>query len=64
MDIRLLLQYLDYLFDQPIQLFYDNKATSDIAHNRVQRDGTKHVVVDRFFIKVKLDLKIIKLPKD
>ncbi|KAL6331885.1 hypothetical protein AAG906_020233 [Vitis piasezkii] len=35
----------------------------DIAHNPVQHDRTKHVEVDRFFIKEKLDDKIVELPK-
>ena len=40
-----------------------NKAACDIAHNPVQHDRTKHVEVDRFFIKKKLDDKIVELPK-
>ncbi|RVX21302.1 Copia protein [Vitis vinifera] len=43
--------------------FVDNKAACDIAHNPVQHDRTKHVEVDRFFIKEKLDDKIVELPK-
>ena len=35
----------------------------DIAHNLVQHDRTKHVEVDIFFIKEKLEEKIIELPK-
>ncbi|RVW83369.1 Retrovirus-related Pol polyprotein from transposon TNT 1-94 [Vitis vinifera] len=61
--LRLLLQDLGYLSRQPIQLFCDNKAACDIAHNPVQHDRTKHVEVDRFFIKEKLDDKIVELPK-
>ncbi|KAL6333016.1 hypothetical protein AAG906_020036 [Vitis piasezkii] len=61
--LRLLLQDLGYLSRQPIRLFCDNKATCDSAHNPIQHDRTKHVEVDRFFIKEKLDDKIMKLPK-
>ncbi|RVW92462.1 Retrovirus-related Pol polyprotein from transposon RE1 [Vitis vinifera] len=39
------------------------RAACDIAHNPVQHDRTKHVKVDRFFIKEKLDDKIVELPK-
>ncbi|RVW53045.1 Retrovirus-related Pol polyprotein from transposon RE1 [Vitis vinifera] len=39
------------------------RAACDIAHNPVQHDRTKHVEVDRFFIKEKLDDKIVELPK-
>ena len=54
---------IGYQSRQPIQLFCDNKATCGIAHNPVQHDRTKHVEVDRFFIKEKLDDKIVELPK-
>ena len=61
--LRLLLMDLGYLPRQPIRLYCDNKAAGDIAHNLVQHDRTKHVEVDRFFIKEKLDEKIVELPK-
>ncbi|WKA07496.1 hypothetical protein VitviT2T_025316 [Vitis vinifera] len=61
--LRILLQDLGYLSRQPIRLFCDNKVACDIAHNPVQHDRTKHVDVDRFFIKEKLDDKIVELPK-
>ena len=61
--LRLLLMDLGYLPRQPIRLYCDNKATCDIAHNPVQHDCTKHVEVDRFFIKEKLDEKIVELLK-
>ncbi|KAL5569634.1 hypothetical protein UlMin_026209 [Ulmus minor] len=61
--LRLLLQDLGYPHQQPIQLYCDNKAACDIAHNPVQHDRTKHVEVDRFFIKEKLEEKIVELPK-
>ena len=59
----LLLMDLGYLPRQPIRLYCNNKGTCDIAHNPVQHDRTKHVEVDRFFIKEKLDEKIVELPK-
>ena len=61
--LRLLLKDLGYLPRQPIRLYCDNKAACDIAHNPVQHDHTKHVEVDRFFIKEKFDEKIVELPK-
>ena len=61
--LRLLLMDLGYLPRQPIQIYCDNKVSCDIAHNLVQHDRTKHVEVDRFFIKEKLDEKIVELPK-
>ena len=61
--LGLLLQDLGFLSRQPIRLFCDNKVSCDIAHNPVQHDRIKHVEVDKFFIKEKLDDKIVKLPK-
>ncbi|RVW76011.1 Retrovirus-related Pol polyprotein from transposon RE1 [Vitis vinifera] len=52
-----------FLSRQPIRLFCDNKVACDIAHNPIQHDRTKHVEVDIFFIKEKLDDKIVELPK-
>lgn len=61
--LRLLLTYLVYPTNASIQLYCYNKAARDIAHNSVQHNCTKHVEVDGFFIKEKLDGKILKLPK-
>ena len=61
--LKLLLQELGYSTKRPIQLYYDNRAACDIAHNPVQHDRTKHVEVDRFFIKEKLEEKTLELPK-
>ena len=63
MWLRLLLRDLGCPPRWPIQLYCDNKAACDIAYNSVQHDHTKHVEVDRFFIKEKLDEKIVELPK-
>lgn len=60
--LKLLLSDLGYPPELPILLYCDNKAACDIAHNPVQHDRTKHVEVDRFFIKEKLDEKILELP--
>ena len=45
-----------------MNLLCDNKTTIDIAHNLVQHDWTKHVEVDRHFIKQNLEAKIIWFP--
>jgi Reverse transcriptase (RNA-dependent DNA polymerase) len=39
----------------PIMLYCDNKTAINIANNPVQHDLTKHVEIDRHFIKEKLD---------
>jgi hypothetical protein len=61
--LKLLMIDLGYPPSQPIRVYCDNKAACDIAHNPVQHDRTKHVEVDRFFIKEKLDEKVLELPK-
>lgn len=45
-----------------MKLFFDNKATRDIAHNLVQHDRANHVEVGRFFIKEKYEGRIIEAP--
>nr|GEV85925.1 hypothetical protein [Tanacetum cinerariifolium] len=44
------------------QIMCDNKAAIEISENPVQHDRTKHVEVDRHFIKEKLEAEISELP--
>ena len=43
----------------PIKVYCDNKAAISIAHNPVLHDRTKHVEVDKHFIKEKIDSGVI-----
>ncbi|PON66810.1 Ribonuclease H-like domain containing protein, partial [Trema orientale] len=45
--------------DSPMKLYCDNQAAINIAHNPVHRDRTKHVEVDRHFIKEKIESGVI-----
>ena len=45
-----------------MKLYCDNKAAISIAHNPVLHDRTKHVEVDKHFIKEKLDTGQICIP--
>ena len=42
-------------------MFCDNKTAINISHNPVHHDRTKHVEVDRHFIKEKFEEGIIKI---
>ena len=46
----------------PMKLFCDNKPTINIAHNPIQHGRTKHIEVDRHFIKEKIKAGIICIP--
>ena len=45
-----------------MKLYCDNKSTIRIAHNSVQPDRTKHIEIDRHFIKEKLNSGLICTP--
>jgi hypothetical protein len=49
------------LWEGSLTLWCDNKSTINIANNPVQHDRTKHVEIDRFFIKERLDDGTLKL---
>lgn len=60
--IRKLLTELGFPPKAPCKLMCDNQSAICISENPVQHDRTKHVEVDRHFIKEKLDSGIISLP--
>ena len=60
--LRSLLTEIGYPPSVATNLYCDNRAAIQIAQNPVQHDRTKHVEIDRHFIKEKLEAKIIKLP--
>ena len=37
--------------DEPMRLYCDNKSAISITHNPVQHDTTKHIEVDRHFVR-------------
>ena len=45
-----------------MRIYRDNKSRINIAHNPVQHDRTKHIEIDRHFIKEKLDSRLISTP--
>jgi len=61
MWLKGLLKELRVLRSETMMLHCDNIAAINIANNPVQFDRTKHVEIDRFFIKEKLDSGVLKL---
>ena len=45
----------------PMTIWCDNKAAISISHNPVHHDRTKHVEVDRHFIKEKIDEGVLEV---
>ena len=60
--IKRILRDLGIALTAPMQLCCDNKSAVKIANNPVQHDRTKHVEIDRHFIKDHLEKKTIELP--
>ncbi|RDX84089.1 Copia protein, partial [Mucuna pruriens] len=55
----IILDYLKVKYKGPIKLFCDNNSTISIVYNPIQHDRTKHIEIDRHFIKEKLDNRLI-----
>ena len=62
MWIKSILEDLNIGISKPMKLYCDNKAAISMAHNPVQHDRTKHVEIDKHFIKEKLESGIICIP--
>ena len=57
--LKIILNDLKVACEEPMILYWDNKSAISIAHNRVQHERTKHIEIDRHFIKEKLDSGLI-----
>ncbi|RVW48509.1 Retrovirus-related Pol polyprotein from transposon RE1 [Vitis vinifera] len=55
MWLQRILKELEIISNSTMTVLCDNKATISIAKNPVQHDRTKHVEIDRHFIKEKLE---------
>ncbi|KAL5543170.1 hypothetical protein UlMin_010880 [Ulmus minor] len=62
MWLKILLKELQVTTSEIMKLYYDNKTVINIAHNPVHHDKTKHVEIDRHFIKEKIESGEICIP--
>ena len=60
--LQKVLEELKKPMNLPMKQYCDNKAAISIAQNPVQYDRTKHVEINRHFIKEKLETRIICMP--
>lgn len=60
--LKIILDDLKIKWEGPMKLYCDNKSAINIAHNPVQHDRTKHIEIDRYFIKEKLEGGLICIP--
>lgn len=60
--LKIIFEGLQIKWEGTKRLYYDNKSDINIVHNPVQYDWTKHVEVDRHFIKEKLESGLICTP--
>ena len=57
--MKIILDDLKIKYEAPMGLACYNKSAISIAHNPVQHDRTKHIEIDRHFIKEKLNNGLI-----
>ena len=62
MWIKTLLEELWVKIQEPMKLFFDNEVAINIAHNLIQHDRSKHIEIDRHFIKEKIEVEIVCSP--
>ena len=60
--LRIILEDLKIVVNEPMRLFCDNQLVISIAHNPVQHDMIKHIEINWHFIKEKLEKGIIQIP--
>ena len=57
--LKIILDDLRIKWNDPMKLYCDNKLAINIAHNSIQHDRTKHIEVNRHFIKEKLEEGVV-----
>ena len=57
--LKIILDNLKIKWDDPMKLYCDKKSTINIAHNPIQHNRTKHIEIDRHFIKEKFEEGVV-----
>ena len=57
--LKIILDDLRIKWNDPMKLYCDNKSAINIAHYLLQHDRTKHIEVDRHFIKENLEEGVV-----
>ncbi|CAN6440401.1 unnamed protein product [Victoria cruziana] len=60
--IKILLQDIGIRLEEPMRLYCDNKVAINLSNNHVLYDRTKHIELDRHFIREKIDSRELTLP--
>ncbi|RDX97708.1 Copia protein, partial [Mucuna pruriens] len=61
LSMKIILDNLKVKYEGPMKLFCENNSTISIAHNPILHNRTKHIEIERHFIKEKLDSGLIVL---
>ncbi|RDX78261.1 hypothetical protein CR513_41482, partial [Mucuna pruriens] len=61
-EVRRLLTEIGFESKTKMNLFCDHNAAIEITHTHIQHDHTKHIEINKHFIKQNLEEKIIKFP--
>ncbi|RDX99738.1 Copia protein, partial [Mucuna pruriens] len=62
--MKIILDNLKVKYEGPIKLFCDNNLTISISYNPIQHDKTKHIEIDKHFIKEKLNSGLLVTADD
>ncbi|CAN6440880.1 unnamed protein product [Victoria cruziana] len=60
--VKILLRDIGIQVNNMMKFYYDNKAAISLSNNPVMYDRTKHVEIDRHFVREKIDSKGLILP--
>lgn len=61
MWLKILMEYLRLLTERSTKLYRHNKSAISVAQNSIQHDRTKHVEIDRYFVKEKINSGVSSL---